>query len=112
MLDMVDKGQIAMRPAVELSYLPQEEQQILLDVIGSESRTPSHVQATKLRKLSSEGHLDYGTIVSIIKEETPPRAEHFKFPKEKIQHFFPTGTPVQTIEETIIKALELWHKNH
>jgi len=110
-LDMVDKGQIAMRPAVELSYLPQEEQQILIDVIGNEDRTPSHVQATKLRKLSNEGYLDYDAIVSIIKDETPSRAEHFKLPKEKIQHFFPTDTPVQTIEETIIKALELWHKN-
>jgi len=109
-LNMVDKGQIAMRPAVELSYLPQEEQQLLLTVIERKDRTPSHVQATKLRKLSNEGHLDYGTIVSIIKEETPPRAEHFKFPKEKIQHFFPAGTPMQTIEETIIKALELWNR--
>jgi len=111
MLDMVDDGRIAMRPAVELSYLPQEHQQILLDVIGREERTPSHVQATKLRKLSNEGQLDYDAIVSIIKDETPPRAEHFKLPKEKIQHFFPMDTPTQTIEDTIIKALELWHKN-
>jgi len=111
MLNMVDEGRIAMRPAVELSYLPQEHQQILLDVIGSEERTPSHVQATKLRKLSNEGQLDYDTIVSVIREDTPPRAEHYKLPKEKIQHFFTTDTPVQTIEETIIKALDLWHKN-
>jgi len=109
MLDMVDEGRIAMRPAVELSYLPQEEQQLLLDVIGREDRTPSHVQATKLRKLSNEGHLNYSAIVSIIKEETPPRAEHFKLPREKIQQFFPAGTPAQAIQETIIKALELWH---
>ena len=111
MLDMVDEGRIAMRPAVELSYLPQEEQKILLDVISSEDRTPSHVQATKLRKLSTEGHLDYTTIVSIIKEEIPSRAEHLKLPKEKIQHFFPADTPKQAIEDTIIKALQLWHKN-
>ena len=110
-LEMVDEGRIAMRPAVELSYLPQEQQQILLDVIGHEERTPSHVQATKLRKLSNEGHLDYDAIASIIKDEAPPRAEHYKLPKEKIQQFFPTDTPAQTIEETIIKALELWHKN-
>jgi len=111
MLDMVDEGRIAMRPAVELSYLPQEEQQILLDVIGSEDRTPSHVQAAKLRKLSNEGHLDYDAIVSVIKEDTPPRVEHFKLPKEKICKFFPADTPAQAIEDTIIKALELWHKN-
>jgi len=112
MLDMVDEGRIAMRPAVELSYLPQEQQQILLDVIGSEDRTPSHVQAAKLRKLSSEGSLDYDAIVSIVKEETPSRAEHFKLPKEKIHHFFPAGTPAQAIEETILKALELWHNQN
>jgi len=111
MLDMVDEGRIAMRPAVELSYLPEPEQQLLLDVIASEDRTPSHVQATKLRKLSNEGQLDYDAIVSVIKEETPLRAEHFKLPKEKIQHFFPVDTPSQAIEETIIKALDLWHKN-
>jgi len=110
-LDMVDEGQIAMRPAVELSYLPEPEQQLLLNVISSEDRTPSHVQAAKIRKLSNEGHLDYDAIVSIIKDETPPRTEHFKLPKEKILHFFPVDTPTQTIEETIIKALELWHKN-
>ena len=111
MLYMVDEGRIAMRSAVELSYLPHEEQQLLLDVIGSEDRTPSHIQATKLRKLSNEGQLDYDAIVSIIKDEAPPRVEHFKLPKEKIQHFFPVGMPTKAIEETIIKALELWHKN-
>ena len=111
MLNMVDDGRIAIRPAVELSYLPQEQQQILLDAIGSEDRTPSHVQATKLRKLSNEGQLDYDAIVSIIKDEAPPRTEHFKLPKEKIQHFFSMDTPAQTIEETMIKALELWYKN-
>jgi len=98
-----------MRPAVELSYLPQEQQQILLDVIGSEDLTPSHVQAAKLRKLSDEGNLDYEAVVSVIKEDTTPRVEHFKLLKEKIRHFFPAGTPAQAIEDTIIKALELWH---
>ena len=110
-LDMVDEGRIAMRPAVELSYLPEPEQQLLLDVIVSEDCTPTHVQATKLRKLSNEGHLDREAIVSTIKEATPSRVEHLKLPKEKIQQFFPAGTPALAIEETIIKALELWHKN-
>ena len=109
MLDMVDEGRIAMRTAVELSYLPEGEQQLLLDVMGSEDRTPSHVQAAKLQKLSNEGHLNHEAIVSILKEDTPPRAEHFKLPKVKIQQFFPAGTPAQAIEDTIIKALELWY---
>ena len=67
MLDMVDEGRIAMRPAVELSYLPHEQQEMLRDVMGSEDSTPSHIQAVKLRKLSGDGSLDYEAIVSIIK---------------------------------------------
>lgn len=111
MLNMVDDGQIAMRPAVELSYLPHEQQEMLLYVIGSEDRTPSHIQAVQLRKLSEEGSLNYEAIISIMQEGKPAQTEHFKLPKEKIHRFFPAGTPAQTIEETIIKALELWHKN-
>jgi len=110
-LDMVDEGRIAMRPAVELSYLPEEQQQLLLDVIGSEDRTPSHVQATKIRKLSNEGSLDYEAVVSVMQEVKPAQVEHFKLPRDKIHRFFPEDTPTQAIEDTIIKALELWHKN-
>ena len=111
MLNMVDEGRIAMRPAVELSYLPEEQQKILLDVIGSEDRTPSHVQAAKLRKLSTEGNLDYEAVVSVMQEVKPAQVEHFKLPRDKIHRFFPEDTPAQAIEDTIIKALELWHKN-
>jgi len=113
MLDMVDEGQLTMRPAVEVSYLPHEQQEMLLDVIGSEDRTPSHAQAAKMRKLSDDGHLNYEAIVSIMQEgNKPAQVQHFKLPREKIHRFFPSDTPAQTIEETIIKALELWHKNH
>jgi len=110
-LDMVDDGKIAMRPAVELSYLPQDQQRTLLDVIASESCTPSHVQAVKLRKFSVEGRLNNDVIASIMQEGKPAQVEQFKMPREKIHRFFDPGTPAQTIEETIIKALELWHKN-
>jgi ParB family chromosome partitioning protein len=111
MLDMVDSGQIAMRPAVELSYLPYEQQQLLQDIIEAEDRTPSHTQATKMRILSKEGRLDSDAIIDIMREEKPGQAEHFKLPREKIHRFFPSNTSAQTIEETIIKALELWHDN-
>lgn len=110
-LNMVDEGQIAMRPAVELSYLPQEQQELLQNVIENEGRAPTHVQAVKMRKLSDEGHLDNKTIISIMREYKSAQAKQFKLPREKIQRFFPLETPAQMIEETIIKALELWHNS-
>ena len=110
MLEMVDEGKIPMRPAVELSYLSPEQQEALLDIIEAEERSPSHVQTVKLRKFSEEGNLSNEIIQSIMLEGKPIQAEHFKLPKEKLHRFFPEGTPAQMIEETIIKALELWHK--
>ncbi|MCL1882966.1 MAG: chromosome partitioning protein ParB, partial [Defluviitaleaceae bacterium] len=109
-LDMVDEAQLAMRPAVELSYLPQEQQHVLLDVIASEGSTPSHVQAAKIRTQYNEGILDSGAILSIMQEDSKPaQIQHYKLPSKSINRFFPAGTPAQTIEETIIQALELWH---
>ena len=118
LLDMVDNAvirnkdtpQIAMRPAVELSYLPHEQQQALLESIGVEECTPSHVQAMKMRKFSEEGKLDENVIQSIMQEEKPNQAEQFKMPHDKISRFFPAGTPPQKIVDTIVKALELWRK--
>ncbi|MCL1995093.1 MAG: ParB/RepB/Spo0J family partition protein [Defluviitaleaceae bacterium] len=111
MLDMVDSNQLALRSAVELSYIPQEQQETLRDAFDAESSIPSHVQAVKLRKLSEDGRLTNDNITSIMKEIKPVKVEHFKLPREKIQHFFPANTPSQAIEETIINALELWHSN-
>ncbi len=74
-LDMVDEGQIAMRPAVELSYLPKEQQEILHDTMQSEDCTPSHAQAIKMRKFSEEGRLDEDVIFSIMTEEKPNQVE-------------------------------------
>ncbi|GHT83998.1 hypothetical protein FACS18947_0770 [Bacteroidia bacterium] len=113
LLQMVDnavlgeKPQIAMRPAVELSYLPKEQQQIVFEAIGSEDCTPSHVQAMKMRKFADEGRLNADVILSIMQEEKPNQAEQFKLPKEKLSRFFAPGTPVQKIESDIIKGLEL-----
>ena len=109
-LDMVDAGKIAMRPAVELSYLPPEQQQTLLEEMTAEERTPSHVQAMKMRKFSEEGRLGEDVIHSIMQEEKPNQVEQFKMPRDKISKFFPVGTPAQTIEDTIVKALELWRQ--
>lgn len=106
-LNMVDAGKIAMRPAVELSYLPKEQQQSLYTAIESEDCTPSHVQAMKMRKFSEEGRLSEDVIFSIMQEEKPNQVEQFKLPKEKISRFFAPGTPAQKIESDIVKGLEL-----
>ena len=107
LLSMVDDNKIAMRPAVELSYLPKEEQQTLLTAIESEDCTPSHVQALKMRKFSEEGQLNEDVMLSIMREEKPNQIEKFKLPKDKINKFFEPGTPAERIESDIIKGLEL-----
>ncbi|SFO44550.1 hypothetical protein SAMN05216515_1741 [Eubacterium pyruvativorans] len=71
LLDMVDDGKIAMRPAVELSYLPENEQTTLHETMGMEDCTPSHAQAIKMRKFSEEGKLNENVILSIMQEEKP-----------------------------------------
>ena len=109
-LDMVDDGKIALRPAVELSYLAEKEQHFLLDTMFSEDCTPSHAQAIKMRKFSQEGKLNPDVILSITQEEKPNQKEQIKIPKERISRYFAPGTPAQKIEDTIIKALELYRK--
>lgn len=118
LLDMVDnsvlkeagKLQMALRPAVELSYLSEAEQTALLEVMEGEIRTPSHAQAIKMRSFSEQGKLNPDVILSIMQEEKPNQVEQFKIPRERIDKFFKPGTPAQKIEDTIVKALELYRK--
>ena len=105
-----DKLQIALRPAVELSYLTQQEQHDLYETMTTEDCTPSHVQAMKMRKFSEEGRLNMDVIFSIMQEEKPNQKEQFKIPKDRISKYFPPGTPAQKIEDTIVKALEFYRK--
>ena len=109
-LEMVDDKKISMRPAVELSYLPKEEQAILYDTMESEACTPSHAQAIKIRKFSAEGRLNEDVLLSIMSEEKPNQVEQWKIPKNRLKKYFPSGTSQQKMEETIIKALELYRK--
>ena len=109
-LEMVDEKKIAMRPAVELSYLPKEEQEILYDTMESEACTPSHAQAIKIRKFSAEGRLNEDVLLSIMAEEKPNQVEQWKIPKNILKKYFPSGTSQQKMEETIIKALELYRR--
>lgn len=110
-LNMVDEGQVAMRPAVELSYLSKEQQEILYDTIQSEDCTPSHVQAIKMRRFCEEGRLDEDVIFSIMTEEKPNQVEQFRMPRKRIDRYFPQGTPKEKIEDTIVKALEFYQRN-
>ena len=109
-LDMVDSGKIAIRPAVELSYLPKEQQTILLDTMQLEDCTPSHAQAIKMRKFAYEGRLNEDVILSILSEEKGNQKEQFRMPKERITKYFSPGTPAKQMEDTIVKALELYRK--
>ena len=118
LLDMVDNSvlkdkelmQIALRPAVELSYLTENEQRLLLDAIELQDCTPSHAQAIKMREFSKAGKLTEEVISSIMQEEKPNQKEQFRMSRERINKFFAPGTPAQKIEDTIVKALELYRK--
>ena len=114
LLSMVDDGKIAFNPAVELSYLDSYQQRAVLDAMALNDCTPSHAQAIKMRQMSEaktgDERLAKDALVSIMKEEKPNQKEQFKIPKEKISRFFAPGTPTQKIEDTIVKALEVYRK--
>ena len=109
-LQMVDDGKIAFRPAVELSYLSKDQQQSLHDTMECEDCTPSLAQAIKMKEFSKDGRLTDEVILSIMQEEKPNQKEQFKMPKERISKYFAPVTPAQKIEDTIVKALEMYRK--
>ncbi len=111
LLDLVDDGRIKLTPAVELSYLKIDEQTDLYETIGSEDATPSLSQAQRMRSLSASGRLNIDVIFSIMTEEKPNQREQFRMPRERINRFFsPDATPKQ-IEDTIIRALEMYERH-
>ena len=109
-LQMVDDGKIAFRPAVELSYLSKEQQEALYSTMECEDCTPSLAQAIKMKEFSKDGKLTDEVILSIMQEDKPNQKEQFNMPKERISKDYAPGTPAQKIEDTIIKALELYRK--
>ena len=109
-LQMVDDGKIAFRPAVELSYLSSKQQEALYSTMECEDCTTSLAQAIKMKEFSKDGKLTEEVILSIMQEEKPNQKEQFKMSKERISKYFAPGTPAQKIEDTIIKALELYRK--
>ena len=106
LLDMVDEGRIAFRPAVELSHLQEQEQYDLLTTIESEDATPSLSQAIRLKRLSQDGKLDMDTIFDIRTEEKPNQKETVKIHREKLDNYFGRNVSVSQIEATIIRLLE------
>lgn len=107
LLALVDEGRMKMLPAVEVSYLTDEEQEHLLDAIHAQACTPSHAQALKMKRYSKEGALTSALVRSIMEEEKPNQVEQFKIPKRSIARFFKPSATKDEIESRIVRALEL-----
>ena len=105
-LQMVDEGQIALTPAVELSFLKKDEQENLRITMESEDATPSLSQAQRMKKLSQMGRLDMDTIFAIMTEENANQRETVKIGMDKLRKYFPRGTTPKQIEDTIFRLLE------
>lgn len=105
-LSMVDAGKIALTPAVELSYLTQQEQQDLLETMESEDSTPSLSQAIQMKKLSQSGELNMEKIFEILREPKANQQEKISFRVEDLRKFFPKTYSVARIQERILKLLE------
>lgn len=110
LLEFVDEGKIGMRPAVELSYLQEDEMRDLVDFIDDEEVFPSHAQTIRMKALSKEGKLDTEAIRDIMLEEKPNQKAKVKIPMERIEKYFPTGTSQQQMEDTIVKALAMYRQ--
>lgn len=110
LLKMVDEQKIALTPAVELSYLPEEEQRKLADEIEYTDATPSLSQAQRLRRFSEQGRLSVDTIFSVLSEEKPNQKEQVRFQTEDIRKYFPRNYSSKDMQETIIKLLEKWQR--
>lgn len=110
LLEDVDAGKIALRPAVELSYMTEDEQKDLSYTIDTEEATPSLAQAIQMRKLSKEGKLDLTTIQTILSAQKPNQIERIKIPTSKFEKYFRSGASPSEIEAVIFAALDEYYK--
>jgi ParB family chromosome partitioning protein len=110
LVNMVDEGRIAMRPAVELSYLSEQEQEDLLESISYQDATPSLAQAIKMRQFSKEGKLSEEVIESIMCEEKPNQREKISFRADRLRQFIPASITPRETEEYVLKALEYYQR--
>lgn len=108
--DKVDEGLIALRPAVELSYLPAEEQSQLNELMDIEQATPTHAQAIRLRKLSAENNLTYEAMEGVMLEKKPNQKEKITLRGERISKLFPKNLPVTKREDYVVAAMEHYGK--
>ena len=111
LLTKVDEGKIAFSPAVEISFLTEDEQRILLDAIELNDSTPSHAQSIRLKKLSQDCVLSKDQIYEIMSEEKPNQQEHLRFRREDFNGYFPKSYTEQQIKKDILKGLELLHRH-
>ncbi|OCZ54350.1 ParB/RepB/Spo0J family partition protein [Dehalobacter sp. TeCB1] len=109
-LEMVDEKQIAFNPAVEISYLTENEQTELLETMKQEENTPSLSQAQRLKKFSQEGRLSTDVIYSILTEEKPNQKEKFNIRRDRIDQYFPKNYNEKQKEDLIVQLLESWYK--
>ena len=110
LLNMVDENKIAFRPAVELSYLKEDEQKSLLEAMTYADATPSLAQAIKMKEFSKNGKLTPEVIESIMGEEKPNQKEKFTFKAERLRQFIPSTVPYEKTEDYVLKALEYYHR--
>lgn len=108
LLRLVDKGMIALSPAAELSYLREQEQEMLKLTIDSEQATPSLSQAQRMKKLSKEGILTDDMILNIMMEQKKPDCWHLTLPMNRVAKYFPSTYTPQRMEETIYQLLDHW----
>lgn len=110
LLDMVDEGRIALRPAVELSYLTKEEQKDLIETISYADATPSLAQAIKMRRLSANSDLDAEVMDSILNEQKPNQKEKFSFKADQLRQYIPKSVPYEKTGDYVLKALEFYQR--
>ena len=111
LLEKVDRGEIALRPAVDISYFPEDIQRSLLDTIEMEQCTPSYAQTRRMRTLLAEGKLKDEAIYAIMQEEKPNQKEKFTISASKIEKVLPQGVKASQREDFILKAIDYYAKH-
>lgn len=111
LLELVDEKQIALSPAVELSFLKDEEQYAVLDCIECNVATPSHAQAIRLKKMSQDGTLTTDEIEDILSEEKPNQIPKMKFNADRIRNVLPKNIEEKKIEDFVVNAIEFYGKH-
>ena len=110
-LDMVDDGVIALRPAVELSYIPRLKQGHIWECMEIEQCTPSHTQAKRMRRMAEEGKLTQEVIEAIMLEEKPNQKERIVLRGDRFRRLFPPGLPISKREDYIAAAMEFYGRH-